>query len=357
MGSKPKVQTDYLIIGQGIAGSLIALNLLQRGRSVAVVDDGHKHSASKVAAGLINPITGRRHVLTWRFQECWKFLQEDYPRWEVQLGEAFFHKKPLLRFLKTQEERVFFEQKLCAGDFGCLDIDYPWDTGRVVGLLAQEPCYRLHQTGFVNQNAFILSARTWLKQQGCLIEDQWSHSDFSRDSGKVSWKRHEAKRIIFTQGFKNDTNPFFRDLPFRHAKGELLELKGPEVEKPPVLNRGKWLLPLSPGRYRAGATYDLKQIDLSVSNKGKEEILEALKELVDWDFEVTKHQSGVRPAVHDFRPVLGRHPWYPELIIFNGLGSKGSLQAPLLAKELTEYLEDDERLHHTCDVERFRKYL
>ena len=262
-----------------------------------------------------------------------------------------------MRFLKTDEEQRFFEQKLSAGDFAALDIDYPFDASEVVGLLARERCYRLHQTGFVNQNTLILSARRWFKQQGCLIEDQWSHSEFSRDSDKVCWKGHEAKNVIFTQGFQNDTNPFFRDLPFRHAKGELLELRGPELETPPVLNRGKWLLPLSLGRYRAGATYDLKQIDLSVSDEGQEEILEALKELVDWDFEITKHQSGVRPALHDFKPVLGRHPWFPELIIFNGLGSKGSLQAPLLAKELTDHLEDDVPLHQECDVDRFRKYL
>lgn len=75
MESISKVQTDYIIVGQGLAGSLIALNLLRRGKSVRVIDDGHKHAASKVAAGLINPITGRRHVLTWRFLEFWKFLQ------------------------------------------------------------------------------------------------------------------------------------------------------------------------------------------------------------------------------------------------------------------------------------------
>ena len=348
---------DYLIVGQGIAGSLLALNLMARGKTVLVVDDGHIHSASRVAAGLINPITGRRHVLTWRFLEFWKFLLEDYPKWETQLGSVFFYQKPLLRFLKTADEKTFFELKYNAGDFEGIDLEYPVKTDSLSGLLVEEAAYQLQQTGFVAQNEFILKTRTWLNKTGCLLEDTWSSLDFDRDPEGVRWKEYRASKVIFTQGFQNDSNPYFKDLPFRHAKGELLELEGPKLDGMPVLNRGKWLLPLSPGRFRAGATYDLKTTDLSVSLEGKEETLHALGELVDWEFKVIGQEAGVRPALHDFKPVVGRHPWYPELIIFNGLGSKGSLQAPLLAKELVDHLEDGSALHPDSDVDRFRKYL
>jgi glycine/D-amino acid oxidase-like deaminating enzyme len=352
-----KVRHDYLIVGQGIAGSLLALNLHARGKRVLVIDDGHVHSASKVAAGLINPITGRRHVLTWRFLEFWKFLLKDYPRWESLLEGTFFYQKPLLRFLKTAEEKNSFEQKYNSGDFEGIEIEYPGRTDSISGLLAEEVAYQLHQTGFVDQNEFILKVRKWLKQMGSLIEDTWIASDFRRDPVEVRWKEHRASRIIFTQGFQNDSNPYFKDLPFRHAKGELLELEGPVRDGLPILNRGKWLLPLSSGRYRAGATYELKAVDLSVTPEGKEETLNALGELVGWEFRLVGQAAGVRPALHDFKPVVGSHPWYPELIIFNGLGSKGSLQAPLLAKELVDHLEDGSELHPESDVNRFRKYL
>ena len=352
-----KVKHDYLIVGQGIAGSLLALNLMARGKTVLVVDDGHIHSASRVAAGLINPITGRRHVLTWRFLEFWKFLLEDYPKWETQLGGVFFHQKALLRFLKTSEEQNAFELKYNSGDFEGIEIEYPAKTDSVPGVLVEEPAYLLQQSGFVDQNEFILKARDWLKETGCLVEATWSALDFDRNPGEVRWKEYRAASVIFTQGFQNDSNPYFKDLPFRHAKGELLELEGPKLAGMPVLNRGKWLLPLSPGRYRAGATYDLKAIDLFVSSQGEEETLNALGELVDWEFKVVGQKAGVRPALHDFKPVVGRHPWYPELIIFNGLGSKGSLQAPLLAKELVDHLEEGAALHPESDVDRFRKYL
>ncbi|MCB1123318.1 MAG: FAD-dependent oxidoreductase, partial [Verrucomicrobiae bacterium] len=115
MESESKVQTDYLVVGQGLAGSALALELLARGKTVLVIDDGHKHASSQVAAGLINPITGRRHALCWRFLEFWNSL-ETYNVWSRELGGSFFHKKPILRFLRSTEEREIFEKKLEAGD-------------------------------------------------------------------------------------------------------------------------------------------------------------------------------------------------------------------------------------------------
>ena len=55
------MKVDYLIIGQGLAGSLLAWELIQRRCSVVVVDNGNEN-ASQIAAGLINPITGMRFV-------------------------------------------------------------------------------------------------------------------------------------------------------------------------------------------------------------------------------------------------------------------------------------------------------
>lgn len=357
MESVTKIQKDYLIVGQGLAGSLIALNLLQRGKKVLVIDDGHKHSASKVAAGLINPITGRRHVLSWRFLECWDFLCSDYSRWEKQFNDRFFHEMPLLRFLRTEEEKLAFEQKFEAENFSGVELEYPYDTTGVPGLNTTDLCYQLFQTGYVDQNKFIQTVRKWLAEEKSLMETFWNVSEFSREMGSVSWRGIQAAGIIFTQGYMNDKNPFFRDLPFRHAKGELLDLTSDSVGEPLILNRGKWLLPLGDGRYRAGATYDLESINLRKTENGKQEIMEGLSELVDWKLNVENHRAGIRPALHDFKPVMGKHPWFPELIIFNGLGSKGSLLAPLLAKELVEHLEDGMPIHPESDIERFRKYL
>jgi glycine/D-amino acid oxidase-like deaminating enzyme len=236
-------------------------------------------------------------------------------------------------------------------------LDYPAESEQIPGCKVTEPCYQVHQTGFVDQALFIEQARQQLISKESLIEDCWLASDFKRASGQVCWQQIKASKIIFTQGFQNDANPYFRDLPFRHAKGEIIEMTGPKLDELPVLNRGKWLLPTGSGCYRAGATYDLTNIDQDVTEAGISEITNGVEDMVDWEFQVTGCQAGVRPALHDFKPVLGKHPWYPECVIFNGLGSKGSLQAPLLAKELVDYLEDGTPLRPEADIERFRKYL
>ena len=357
MGSDPREQVDYLIVGQGLAGSLLALNLLKRGKQIRVIDHGHKHAASKVAAGLINPITGRRHALTWRFLEFWKFLQTDYPHWEELLGDRFFHKIPLLRFFKNDEEQARFEKKWEAGGFVGIEVDYPGSKEDVPFCKYEEPSYRLTQTGYVDQALFIKRVRQYLEHKAAILTDTWSEKDFSREPGEVRWKTVSARTVIFTQGFMASGNSYFRALPFRHAKGQILDLHGPERPHSPVLNRGKWLLPTGPGSFRAGATYDLNNINLEVTEDGSAEIFDAINSMVEGDYQVQSAKAGVRPALHDFKPVLGKHPWYPELAIFNGLGSKGSLQAPLLAKELIDYLEDGVPLSPQADVDRFRKYL
>ena len=180
MEAESIVQTDYLIVGQGIAGSLLAMNLIERGKSVLVVDDGHRHAASKVAAGLINPITGRRHALTWRFLECWEFLQVDYARWETLLGSQFFHKKPLLRFFKNEDEQALFEKKWKAGEYEGIDVLYPGDLSEAPFCKYEEPCYRLTQTGYVDQASLIHAVRDFLNSKSSIITDLWAEDDFTR---------------------------------------------------------------------------------------------------------------------------------------------------------------------------------
>jgi glycine/D-amino acid oxidase-like deaminating enzyme len=69
------MQVDFLIVGQGLAGTLLALALRARGQKVAVVDDGWKSSASQVAAGLMTPLTGRRFTLTPSYPELFAFAE------------------------------------------------------------------------------------------------------------------------------------------------------------------------------------------------------------------------------------------------------------------------------------------
>jgi glycine/D-amino acid oxidase-like deaminating enzyme len=93
------MQVDFLIIGQGLAGSLLVRSLRSRGCRVAVVDDRWQSAASQVAAGLMTPLTGRRFTLT-----------PDYPGLFARAGEILgalgvFHSLDVYRLFLDAEQR------------------------------------------------------------------------------------------------------------------------------------------------------------------------------------------------------------------------------------------------------------
>ena len=68
----------YLIIGQGLVGTWLAYFLQQRNISYAIVNDSSTASATKVASGVMNPVTGRRMVQTWMIEEVLPFAVDAY---------------------------------------------------------------------------------------------------------------------------------------------------------------------------------------------------------------------------------------------------------------------------------------
>ena len=53
---------DFLIVGQGIAGSIIGLQLEQYNQRFLIVDKNEKITSSKVAAGLMHPMSFKRCI-------------------------------------------------------------------------------------------------------------------------------------------------------------------------------------------------------------------------------------------------------------------------------------------------------
>ena len=89
---------DFLIIGQGLAGSLLAWELIKRKQQVIIVDNG-EINASQVAAGLINPVTGMRFVKSFdvdlllpfaknSYQQLTQYFQQDFI---IKLGISKMH--------------------------------------------------------------------------------------------------------------------------------------------------------------------------------------------------------------------------------------------------------------------------
>ena len=87
------MQTEYLLIGQGICGTMLSWFLHKEGKSFVIIDDGAKDTASRIAAGIINPVTGRRYVTTWMIETVMPFAIQCYKELENYLGTSLVHEK------------------------------------------------------------------------------------------------------------------------------------------------------------------------------------------------------------------------------------------------------------------------
>src|SRR5688572_1228293 len=96
---------DFIIIGQGLAGSAVAVQLLKLGRRILVIDQSRKNNSSRIAAGLFNPITGKKMVKTWMADTLFPYLHTYYREVEQRTSKKFFYPMPLYRpFLSVEEQ-------------------------------------------------------------------------------------------------------------------------------------------------------------------------------------------------------------------------------------------------------------
>jgi choline dehydrogenase-like flavoprotein len=107
---------DFLIVGQGLAGSLLAWRLIQRGCKVVVVDNGLE-SASQVAAGLINPVTGMRFVKSAEVDSLLPVAKQCYVELADFFQQDFYIEKPMLRIFNNAKEQGNCQKRLNNPDY------------------------------------------------------------------------------------------------------------------------------------------------------------------------------------------------------------------------------------------------
>jgi len=350
--SDRSAKIDYLIVGQGVAGSVLAHALLARGCRVVVADVENRSAASRVAAGLITPVAGRKFVPTWRGEDLLPFARQFYRKLEVEFETALYFEKPIWRFFASKEEAEIWKTKrnlpqvkkqtenLPVGSVN----DFPFQPGL--------DGFAMPNGAHIDSRKFLNVFRKRLREREALVEKPLAPEDLKVEKDRVQWREFSARKVIFCEGHRVSENPFFSWLPFQHAKGEVLTVAIESLPENVILNRRKWLLPIGGGKFLAGATYDSVDLSENRTDAGREEILEGIGKITPAEPTVLEHEAGVRPAVKGMRPVAGLHPGHPTIGIFNGLGSKGFLWAPFFAEQLAASLENGNALDPEIDVRR-----
>jgi glycine oxidase len=348
---------NYIIVGQGIAGTVLAHTLLAEGKSVLIIDEGAEHSTSAIAAGLYNPVVFKRLVKSWLADELIPFMDVFYKDAEQLLGEQFYFKKQIVKLFADEAEKVFWLKKSQEEVGSYLSktidphflnelIDNPYGSAEVMS------------AGNLDTRIFLNAFRNYFTQKGCLLPDKFVYGDLSISAKGVSYRNNDADKLIFCEGYKTIANPYFKWLPFKLTKGELITVKltgDAVIPMEKVINKGVFILPLGNNTYKVGATYEWQDLSEQPTEKGKMYLVEKLQKVIQAPFEIIAHQAGVRPTVLDRRPLIGLHPEHASIGIFNGMGTKGVMLAPYFAKHFSSFLENKTTLSDEVNCNRFIK--
>lgn len=343
---------DYIIVGQGLAGSILADHLKEAGCNILVYDDPSLSNSSKIAGGLYNPVTGRVMVKTWKAEALFEYLTDYYPKLEKRTGYYFNHKIPIYRpFISAEELNEWMGKSA--------DVDYSGFIRKVHNKSAYGHQVTddfggllLEKSGFVDTGSLLDGVSRELQEAKKIRKEYFNGADILFGEGSVNFKGTLCKGIIFCNGYKSLTQQYFDWIPLRPVKGELLMIKT-EEELEVIHNRGVFVIPQGEQICKVGSTYDHQNLDEVPTEKAKNVLKQKLDELVKFPYEVVGQMAGVRPATKDRRPLIGKHPKTKGLFIFNGFGTKGVSLIPYYANQLTQHLLNHDMLDDETNIERF----
>jgi glycine oxidase len=338
-----------LLIGQGIAGTVLASTLKKRGAQVHLADGNLPGSSSLVAAGIINPVTGKRFVKSWRFDEFFPAAKSAYQVLEKELNIRIWSEQPIVRLLATPEEANDWAARCALPDYAA-HLSESGDAGDWTGLV--KPGFRvgiIRQAARVDFSALIAAFRQKAVSEGIFLEK-------NIDYETVEKLADEYDGVIFCEGHRGQDNPFFPNLPWQLAKGEALLIRFRDEQAAParqMLKKTMTLVPVGDNLFWAGGSYQWHFPDLLPSESEQHFILKHVDEMLAAPYEIVGHVAGVRPTVKDRRPFIGQSTIRPKVFIFNGLGTKGALLAPFWAEHFAAYLLEGKSLDKEADVRRF----
>lgn len=343
---------NILIVGCGLAGITLAWHLKQKKIPFTIFDSGYNHS-STIAAGLINPIVFRRMAKSWRIDDFLPYAINFYENLAASFGRNYFTLLPIRRAFSHDQEFDLWQKK--QEEEGYLNYlnKYKESENHIDHLNSSFGTGLVKGSGFVDTKNFLYDAVKWLKE---IDAYRFEKFDFKLYNEKTtSYKNISYDTIIFCEGYNALDNPYFNYLPLQATKGETLTIESAVLTKHEIFNRKCFILPTHKNEFKVGATYVWNNIDLSTTEEGKSELTNLFEQLTTADYTVLHQEAGIRPTVEDRRPLIGKHPEFKQLAIYNGLGTKGYLMAPLLAKEFVEYLIEDKNLDPEVSIQRYER--
>lgn len=340
------------MVGQGLAGSCLAMRLLTQGKRIIVFDDPQNNCSSTKAAGLFNPITGKLLTRTWMADKVFPELMHFYQSMEDWLGSRFFYPQPIYRpFISVEEQNEWMGLSVQMNMKNYIEQVFTTST---CGDQVHDPHGGiLVKGGYLDVNSFIDSIRNHLISLQAYQLSVFEESELKIEESYVQYHQYKASKIILCTGTSILNYRSFGGVPIRPLKGETLTIQfGEQPEL--IFNRGVYVVPWGSRLFKVGATYEARNLSDTITQEGRLELEQKLIELMKISYQVEGQDWGFRPTTPDRRPILGYYPELKNVVIFNGLGTKGVSLAPYFSAQLANWLSGAGEIQPEVNISRFK---
>lgn len=341
------------IVGQGLAGTLMAFRLMQEGLRISVIDPGGENS-STIASGLINPVTGRKYVKSWQADRLLEIADRVYPAMEELLNISCYFHRPLFRMLHDhQQAELWMQRAILPGYEAYLSTDVEFWKAENSGLRRSTEVGKVYEARWLDTEKLLNTFRQYLLDTDSLFPVAWKPQDTIIGDLHIQWKDNLFDYLLFAEGSGIVNNPYFNWLPIQPSKGERLLINCPS-SLDQTMKASYFIIP-----YRAANTYwigsptDFNATDDQPSPRGKQLLEEHINHWLSDSYTILDHAAAFRPASRDRRPIIGFHPGHPRLGVLNGLGTKGVSIAPYIADLMVGHIKNQYPLPGEVDINRF----
>ncbi|HVZ25734.1 MAG TPA: FAD-binding oxidoreductase [Sediminibacterium sp.] len=349
------MQVDYIIVGQGVCGTFLSYYLQRAGCRVLVIDQYQAFSASRIASGVINPITGRRLVKTWEIDTIMPFSVQAYQDIGKALGSILIRQCNTIGFHTTPQMQLAFEERIReSGDFLLRPADqdywrkffrYPFGVGEI------------NPTWLVDLSGLLTAWRESLRENQSLLADVFEIKECQCSPAGVVYRDITADKIIFCDGVAGMSHPYFSLLPYARNKGQALIAAIPGLPQTNIFKQAITIVPWRDHLFWIGASFEWEYTHTTPDQTFRENTIRQLDNWLQLPYEILDHLASERPANLERRPFVGIHPHLPAVGILNGMGTKGCSLGPYFASQLADHLLKGTAIHPQADVSRFSKIL
>lgn len=338
-----ELKDTKVIVGWGLAGSVLAWQFYLKGVGFQVNDSGVNWS-TRTAAGLVNPIVFKRMTKSWNADVLMPSAEEFYTKIEQILGVQLLSRKPIFRvFASTAEEndwsakqgddrfKAYLSNESTTVNPSPNHFKFPFGLGTVKTI------------GSLNTNLFLDTSKIFFERQGIQFTNK--RFDYAHLEGTSTY--------FFCEGVEIKNNPLFNYLPLKPTHGETLDIESKELNFEATINKNMFLTHVEENRYKIGATYNWELEEHMITDLARQELRGKLAEFANFEYTILAQNAGIRPTVIDRKPLLGIHPVVKNAVVFNGLGTKGVMIAPYYAEQLLAHVYANQKLEIEVDIVRF----